>query len=161
MEESFMITQVVFGKMNKEQKQFKKNVEELKPGDGIQIDKDTKYEYASDLKTDNVPLVDPGGGGVVVIRVFNFKMNPERKHFPGKQALFNSHAKQIEHTLWGDGLRPLESNSPRVIIDSKKGFYQIMVPCIAAKGVFFSERDRNPELLHKQLSKGKLDANSN
>ena len=50
-----------------------------------------------------------------------------------------------------------ESNSPRVIINSKGGFYQIMVPCIAAKGVIFSEKDRNPELLHKQLTK-KLDS---
>jgi hypothetical protein len=85
-------------------------------------------------------------------------MNPEKKHFPGKQALFNAHAKQIETSLWGDGLRPLENISPRVIIDSKKGFYQIFVPCGAAKGLIFSERDRNPELLHKQLAKGKLDS---
>ena|SRR3990167_1830274 len=136
-----------------------KGLENLKPGTGVQVDKDTKYEYASELATDNIPLIDPGGGGVVVIRVFKFKMNPEKKHFPGKQALFNTHAKQIEHSLWGDGLRPLESNSPRVIINSKGGFYQIMVPCIAAKGVIFSEKDRNPELLHKQLTK-KLDSKS-
>jgi len=135
-----------------------KGLEDLKPGDGVKIDNETKYEYGADLKTDNVPLIDPGGGGVVVIRVFTFKMNPEKKHFPGKQAIFNSHAKQIETTLWGDGLRPLESNPPRVIINSKGGFYQIMVPCIASKGVNFSEKDRNPELLHKQLAKGKLDS---
>ena len=128
------------------------NVEgELKPGIGID-----GYEYASQLETDSTPLIDPGGGGVVVIRVFTFKMKPDRQHFPGKQALFNAHAKEIERFLWGDGLRPLESNSPRVIINSKGGFYQIFVPCIAAKGVIFSEKDRNPELLHKQIS-GKLD----
>ena len=132
-------------------------LEDLRPGEGVQIDKDTKYEYASELTTDNVPLIDPGGGGVVSIRVFTFKMNPERKHFPGKQALFNSHAKQMETILWGDGLRPLESNSPRVIINDKKGFYQIFIPCIAAKGVIFSEKDRNPALLHEQL-RGKLDS---
>ena len=134
-----------------------KGLENLKKGTGVDVGDNTKYEYASELATDNMPLIDPGGGGVVVIRVFHFKMNPEKKHFPGKQALFNSHARQIEHSLWGDGLRPLESNSPRVIIDSKRGFYKIMVPCIAAKGVIFSEKDRNPELLHKQL-KGKLDS---
>jgi len=145
--------------MKKVQKQFVdvKGLENLKRGTGVEVDKDTKYDYASELATDNVPLIDPGGGGVVAIRVFTFKMNPERKHFPGKQALFNSHAKQIETILWGDGMRPLESNPPRVIINSKGGFYQIMIPCIAAKGVLFSEKDRNPELLHKQL-KGKLDS---
>ena len=129
---------------------------ELKPGTGIDVGDDTKYEYASQLETDNVPLIDPGGGGVAVIRVFTFKMNPDKQHFPGKQKLFNTHAKQIETILWGDGLRPLESNPPRVIINNKGGFYQIFVPCIAAKGVMFSEKDRNPDLLHKQLNR-KLD----
>ena len=81
------------------------NLGELKPGTGIDVGDNTKYEYASELATDNVPLIDPGGSSVVVIRVFKFKMNPERKHFPGKQALFSSHAKQIETILWGDGLR--------------------------------------------------------
>ena len=111
---------------------------ELTAGEGVQIDDNTKYEYASELSTDGVPLIDPGGGPVNVIRVFNFKMNPDRKHFPGKQALFNTHAKQIETILWGDGLRPLENVGPRVIINSKGGFYQIFVPCEAAKGVVFS-----------------------
>jgi len=141
-------------------KQFVDVEGELKPGTGIDVGDNTKYEYASELSTEGVPLIDPGGGGVVVIRVFKFKINPERKHLPGKQALFSSHAKQIETILWGDGLRPLESNPPRVIINNKEGFYQIMVPCIAARGVIFSEKDRNPELLHKQL-KGNLDTKSN
>jgi len=144
-------------------KQFVDVKGELKPGEGIQIDKDTKYEYASELKTEGVPLVDPGGGPVNVIRVFTFKMNPEKlkkKDFGNKQAIFSAHAKQIEVILWGDGLRPLENVSPRVILNNKQSYYQIFVPCQAAKGVIFSEKDRNPELLHKQL-KGKLDANPN
>lgn len=143
--------------MNKIQKQLVdvEGLENLKPGTGIDVGDDTKYEYASQLETDQVPLIDPGGTEVAVIRVFKFKMNPDRKHFPGKQALFSSHAKQIEHILWGDGLRPLESNPPRVILNNKGGFYQIFVPCMAAKGVIFSAKHRNPELLHKQL--GKLD----
>ncbi len=133
-------------------------LEDLKPGTGVQVDENTKYEYGANLETENVPLIDPGGDGVVSIRVFTFKINPAQKFLPGKQVLFNAHAKQLEAILWGDGLRPLESNSPRVIINSKKGFYQIMVPCIAAKGVIWSDKDRNPELLHKQLAKGKLDS---
>ena len=145
-------------KQKEVQKQFVDVKVELTPGDGIQIDKDTKYEYASELATDGVPLIDPGGGPVNVIRVFAFKMNPEKKNFTNKQVVFNAHAKQIEVSLWGDGLRPLENVPPRVIMDSKKGFYRIFVPCQAAKGVIFSERDRNPELLHKQLTNGKLDS---
>src|SRR3990167_4381900 len=131
-------------------------LEDLRPGDGVQIDKDTKYEYGSQLETDGVPLIDPGGGPVNVIRVFTFAMNPTKKDYSNKQALFSAHAKQIETILWGDGLRPLDSVPPRVII--KKGCYQIFVPCGAAKGVIFSEKDRNPELLHKQLTKRKLDS---
>ena len=130
---------------------------ELTPGEGIQIDKYTKYEYASELSTEGVKLVDPGGGPVNTIRVFAFKMNPNiMRHTPNKQTIFSSHAKQIEHILWGDGLRPLENVSPRVILNSKEGSYQIFVACEAAKGVLFSEKDRNPELLHKQLNR-KLD----
>ena len=143
---------------NKIQKQLIDLEGELKPGDGIQIDKDTKYEYGSQLETEGVPLIDPGGGPVNVIRVFHFKMNPANKDYSNKQAIFSAHAKQIETILWGDGLRPLDSVQPRVIINSKKGSYKIFVPCGAAKGVIFSEEHRNPELLHKQLAKGKLDS---
>ena len=141
--------------MSKTQKQLIdiKGLENLKPGEGVE-----GYEYGSQLETDGMPLIDPGGGGVNVIRVFSFKMSPDRKYFPGKQALFSAHTKQIETILWGDGLRPLDSVPPRVIIDNKKGLYQIFVPCGAAKGVIFSQKDRNPELLHKQLAKGKLDS---
>jgi hypothetical protein len=134
-------------------KQFVEAKGELQPGEGIE-----GYEYASELSTDKMPLIDPGGGPVNVIRVFNFKMNPEKKDFTNKQAIFSAHAKQIETLLWGDGLRPLENINPRVILNNKQGIYQIFVPCGAAKGVIFSERDRNPELLHKQLAKGKLDS---
>lgn len=126
-------------------------LDDLKKGSGVQVDQDTKYDYASELNTDGVRLVDPGGGPVNLIRTFIFKKNPEKKYLPGKQTLFSAHAKQIEAILWGDGLRPLESVSPRVIINNKKGFYQIFVACEAAKGVIFSEKDRRPELLHKQL----------
>lgn len=133
-----------------------KGLEDLRPGTGVDIG-GTKYEYASELATEGVPLIDPGGGAVNVIRVFTFKKNPEKKYLPGKQALFSSHAKQIETVLWGDGLRPLEHVSPRVIINNKVGSYQIFVACEAAKGVIFSQKDRNPELLHKQLAKGKLE----
>ena len=133
-----------------------KGLEDLRPGTGVDVGDNTKYEYASELNTDGVPLIDPGGGQVVVIRVFRFSINPAMKHLPGKQALFSAHAKQIETILWGDGLRPLESNPPLVIINDRKGFYQIFVPCSAARGVIFSEKDRNPQLLHKQLN-GKLE----
>lgn len=150
---------ISYGEMkHKPPKQFVdvKGLENLKPGEGVE-----GYEYGSQLETEGVPLIDPGGGPVNVIRVFSFRMNPEKNDFTNKQVIFNAHAKQIETLLWGDGLRPLDNISPRVILNSKKGFYQIFVPCGAAKGVIFSEKHRNPELLHKQLAKGKLDSQKN
>ena len=131
-------------------------LEDLKPGTGVDVGNDTKYEYGSQLETEGVRLIDPGGGPVNVIRVFSFKMNPLRKNFTNKQAIFSAHTKQIEHILWGDGLRPLDEISPRVIIDNKNSSYQIFVTCQAARGVIFSRKDSNPKLLHEQLN-GKLD----
>lgn len=140
------------------QKQFVdvEGLEDLKPGTGVDVGGGMKYEYGSQLETEGVPLIDPGGGPVNVIRVFNFSMHPLVKSLTDKQAIFTAHAKQIENILWGDGLRPLDEVPPRVIIDNKNRSYQIFVSCQAAKGVIFSQKDSNPELLHKQLN-GKLD----
>jgi hypothetical protein len=133
-------------------KKFKKQMADLKPGEGIEVDDKTNYEFGADLSTEGVPLVDPGSGKTVSIRVFTFKINPEKvKSFPSdKQALFNAHAKQIETILWGDGLRPFDSNPPRVIINLKKGIYQIFVPCEAKRDVTFTDKPKNlSELLKK------------
>lgn len=134
-------------------------MENLQKGDGVQIDKDTKYDYASELSTEGVPLIDPGEGKQVSIRVFTFKINPSKiKEITrvNKQAIFNEHVKQITTTLWGDGLHPLEEISPRVIINLKKGIYQIFVPCQAAKGVMWSSKDRPKNL--QELTKGNLES---
>src|SRR3990167_598186 len=132
---------------------------ELTPGEGIQIDQDTKYEYGSQLETEGVPLIDPGEGKIVSIRVFDFKMNPAIKDFPtDRQLIFNTHAKQISTILWGDGLRPLESNSPRVIINKKRGSYRIFVPCEARLGVGFADKPMNLTQELAKEAKRKLDS---
>lgn len=129
--------------MNKaDAKKFKKELEELKPGNGVVVG-DTKYEYGANLDTEGVPLVDPGIGQTVTIRTFVFKMNPNIKDFHDKQALFNSHAGQIKTILWGDGLIPLEEVSPRVIIDKKKHRYQFFIPCKARREVLFMDKPKN------------------
>ena len=114
----------------------------LKPGEGVE-----GYEYGADLDS-STPLIDPGEGKTVSIRVFEFKMNPEAsKRLPmTKQAIFNSHAKQISAILWGDGLIPLESVSPRVIINKRARSYQIFIPCEAKRGVLFSHKDQPKNL---------------
>lgn len=128
-------------------KKFKKQMADLKPGEGVE-----GYEFGADLSTEGVRVEDPGKGKTISIRVFTFKINPENtKHFPiGKQALFNAHAKQIETILWGDGLIPFDAAPPRVIISSKKGIYQIFVPCEAKRDVLFADKPKNlSELLKK------------
>ena len=147
-----------FGEMNNmpkqgmDAKQFKKEMAELKPGEGVIIG-DTKYEYGADLHTEGTPLIDPGTGKTISIRVFQFKMNPEmKKNLPNNQSLFNAHSKQIATILWADGLRPFEESAPRVIIDMKKGFYQFFVPCEARLHQMFFDKPQN---LNKILNKAR------
>ena len=130
--------------MNKtEAKKFKKEMEELKPGNGVFVG-DTKYEYGANLDTQGMPLIDPGIGQTVSIRTFSFKMDPNKiRDFPDRQALFNSHARQIKTILWGDGLIPLEEVAPRVIIDMKKHLYHFYIPCKARREVLFMEKPKN------------------
>lgn len=129
-------------------------LEDLKPGDGVQVG-DTKYEYGADLSTEGTPLIDPGTGKTVSIRVFHFKMDPSKvKHFPNdRQLIFNSHAKQIRTILWGDGLVPIEGVSPRVIIDMKHHSYNIFIPCEARISTMFIDRPQNLS----EVIKGKLE----
>ena len=114
------------------------DLENMKPGEGVE-----GYEYASDLETEGVPLIDPGTGKTISIRTFTFRMNSETKDFSNKQAIFNSHAKQIATILWGDGLRPYEATNPRVVVNKKKKMYQIFVPCEAKLGVNFFDKPHN------------------
>ena len=124
-------------------KRFKKEMEELKPGDGVDLG-DIKYDYGANLNTEGVPLLDPGTGQTISIRTFGFKMDPTKiKDFPDRQTLFNSHAKQISTILWGDGLVPLEHISPRVIIDAKRYMYRFFIPCEARREVLFIEKPKN------------------
>lgn len=117
---------------------IKGDLENLKPGEGVE-----GYEYGSDLQTEGVPLIDPGTGKTISIRTFTFRMNPETKDFSDKQAIFNSHARQIATILWGDGLVPYEAVSPRVIVDKKKKIYNIFVSCEAKSGVSFMDKPHN------------------
>lgn len=125
-------------------------IENLKPGEGLKISNDTKYEYGADLSTDGVRIEDKGQGDAVSIRVFEFKMNPSFRGEIDKQALFNAHARQLSTILWSDGLQPVEGASPRVTIDVKKGVYQIFIACEGRLGKVFADKPRN---LSEELSK--------
>ncbi len=125
------------------------NLDEFKGGEGIQISEDTKYEYASNLETPSIRLEDPGIGKTVLIRAFDFKINPNIKEIPlTKQEIFNHHARQIQTILWADGLKPLEDIAPRVILNEKDGFYHIFVSCEAKLSTVFAD---TPRPLNQQL----------
>jgi len=72
---------------------------------------------------------DTGSGKKVIVRVFDFKANPEAfKHqTPSKQALFNSHAKEIELFLWKDGLVVMQEVKPQLKLSKDRTHYRIVV----------------------------------
>lgn len=127
------------------------DLNELKAGNGISIG-DTKYEYAADLHAENAPLVDPATGKTVLIRAFNFQINPELKDFDiDKQELFNHHARQIQTLLWADGLQPMSDIPPRVIINIEKSVYNIFVACESRLSTVFADKPRalTQQLIHE------------
>lgn len=101
---------------------------------------DGKWE-GQELGATSDPLVDAGIGKHIVIRMFEYLLNPalKRKEKPkNKQEIFNNHAGQIKAFLWKDGLVPREDISPRVVLN-KKG-YRIFVTCEARFQQMFNDR---------------------
>ncbi len=80
--------------------------------------------------------MDEGHGSPVVIRCFEFAMNPEAIKYaqPNKQTLFNSHYKGIEMALWKDGFKVMPDVQPRVLIDEEAMRYKIFVGARIARG---------------------------
>ena len=83
--------------------------------------------YGRDLEVKSGSVIDPGQGRELVIRQFEYSKNPAFKGHLTKQELFNMHWRQMQITLWGDGLVPFEDIEPRVIL-GKKG-YKIFITC--------------------------------
>lgn len=98
-----------------------------------------------ELEVKSDPLVDAGTGKPLVIRIFDFKLNPalKRKEFPkNKQDVFNSHARQIKDFLWKDGLVAREDVSPRVQFSKKEMKYRIFVLCEARYGMMWNDKPK-------------------
>lgn len=115
-------------------------------GQRLEIDTGATKWQAQELGVNsNVPLVDAGTGKPYIIRQFEFSFNPkfikdvkEKKTIVDKQAIFNSHWKQLEITLWGDGLVPRKDIEPRIIIGKRK--YKIVLLCEPRLGVMVAEK---------------------
>lgn len=124
-------------------------------GDELEIDTgDTKWRAQEVGVNSNVPLVDAGTGKPYIIRRFEFQFNPQfikdlkdGKTKLDKQDLFNSNWRQIEITLWGDGLVPRKDIEPRVLIFKKH--YQIVLLCEPRLGVMVAEKARTLQEITK------------
>jgi len=116
-------------------------------GDQYEIsDNKTKWTGQEVGVNSDIPLKDDGTGAKYIIRQFEFAFNPDiiqkikQKKIPAptRQELFNSNAKQIRMTLWGDGLVPREDVEPRMIIGKKK--YKIILVCQPRMGVIVNDK---------------------
>ena len=108
---------------------------------------DNKW-YGQDIKAESDPIIDPGTGKSVVLRVFEFGVNPktarelrEKKIKLSKQDLFNAHWPQIRALIWGDGMVANQDVDPRVIVGRKS--YRIFVLCEPRMGVMVNDKHRN------------------
>lgn len=94
--------------------------------------KDIKWE-AQQISTTSDPIKDPGEGRPVLLRTFEYSLNPNlpKDLSITKQAIFDSHKDQIRIMLWSDGLIPLEEiKKPKVQISKSQKKYRIFVLCI-------------------------------
>lgn len=119
----------------------KKSHDNRKLEDHLGRTADFKHEgnrwNAQEISTESTPLMDEARGAPIILRVFEFAANPEafKYQIPTKEQLVSDHKKGIELFLWKDGLRPIESMRPKVIISKKKDRYSIYVTCQARPGV--------------------------
>ena len=84
---------------------------------------------------------DMGVGCATIVRSFQFGANPQafKEHIPSKQDLFNHHYKQIEVSLWQDGLSVMPEVEPRVMISKDKKSYTIIVGANPSRGHLLNE----------------------
>jgi hypothetical protein len=79
---------------------------------------------------------DKGTGDNVILRFFQFAINPEtfKQHTPTAQELFTTHAKGIEVMLWKDGMSPYYGVEPRLIMAKDNQSYTFAITCVPALG---------------------------
>lgn len=115
---------------------------------------DAKWRAQEIGVNSNVPLVDAGQGKPYIIRRFEFSFNPQfvkdlkdGKTKLDRQDLFNSNWRQIEITLWGDGLIVRKDIEPRVLIFNKH--YQIVLLCEPRLGTMVAEKPQTLQEITK------------
>jgi len=121
-------------------------------GDSFETVGQKEKWIGQEVEVQSDPLVDSGTGKPVILRFFEFKADPLafKRDNPSNQQLFNSHAEQIKHFLWRDGLMPLEIMEPRIIRSKKKDGYRIMITCEPRPGVVLAEETQTLQQITKQ-----------
>lgn len=115
------------------------------------IDRDPYEVHSMEAESQTKLEHDEGYGAALVLRCFKFSANPETfQHYaPTKQELFNSHYKGIELALWKDSLSVWPDVDPRIVVDTKKGTYEIWVAAKPMKGAMLHEKPQTlAELAH-------------
>lgn len=101
--------------------------------------------YGKEDRTEDESVHDKGTGEPVVIRLFEFKFRPGLEKTPTKEELLTpEYLKQIDITLWGDGLRRVMQPRTHITEEGCK----IFVPCQAATGHSFLDQ---PKLLQEWI----------
>ena len=75
-------------------------------------------------------------GNAVIMRFFDFKANPVafKANPPTVQDLFNIHSKEIELSLWKDGLKPIIEVQPRFMSSKDKRYYRFVIAATPMRG---------------------------
>lgn len=119
---------------------------------GSALSKDIAWE-ANEMQAQSDTKIedDAGVGGAIVIRQFEFGVNPEafKQHKPTKQELFNAHYKGIEAMLWVDGLTVIPEINPKVTISKNGKKYRIFIGAKPAKGQMLYQKPQTlNEIVH-------------
>lgn len=104
--------------------------------------KDVKWN-ANQVETVPVRVNDPGQGHPVILRTFEYSINPNlpKEIKITKQKIFESHQFQISAALWADGLEPLFGiKPPKVQISKKLKNYRIFVLCKPRAGQVVADK---------------------
>lgn len=82
-----------------------------------------------EVKSDTHLEDDHGTGDPVIVRMFEFTMNPQafKDHQPNIQDIFDSHKKGIAALLWQDGLSIIPEVEPRIVFAKDKPTYSIFI----------------------------------
>ena len=124
--------------MKKKTKDFKIKEDNAKVPKGSYKDIDwegQEIEFHSD------ELKGGDQGHAVIMRFFDYKANPQafKLREPSVQELFNIHSKEIELSLWKDGLKPIVEVNPRFMVSKDRKHYRFVVAASPLRGQMVSE----------------------